>query len=155
MSSIMCNYVQLLCMADIARHLGEASAEYEQWAGHVKDKINLLLWVSHDASRDRANRIPDHIKQAGIDTPFPVRAVDPPIRGGDKDWRSSMLLGRQTLPSQYHHGGIWPFIGGFYVAALVRVGRTGDATRALIELARLNMRGEGATKWQFREWFNA
>ena len=32
-----------------------------------------------------------------------------------------------NLPHYYHNGGIWPFIGGFYVAALVKAGRLKEA----------------------------
>jgi glycogen debranching enzyme len=41
---------------------------------------------------------------------------------------------------------VWPFLGGFYVAALVKAGRTEAATLALESLAELNQCG------QFNEW---
>jgi glycogen debranching enzyme len=51
-----------------------------------------------------------------------------------------------NLPDHYHNGGVWPFIGGFYVAALVKRGRFDEAAEALEKLAKLNRRGE------FNEW---
>lgn len=115
---------------------------------------NLLAIIFGVADRSRADMILDHIEKAGINKPFPIRAIDPPIRQEDRDWRPYMLLGQQNLPYQYHNGGIWPFIGGFYVAALVKSGRTDDASKALIELANLNKLGEGKEEWQLKEWVN-
>jgi len=51
-----------------------------------------------------------------------------------------------NLPHHYHDGGVWPFIGGFYVAALVKTGRRDAARSALRFLAALNHQGE------FNEW---
>jgi glycogen debranching enzyme len=51
-----------------------------------------------------------------------------------------------NVPHHYHNGGIWPFIGGFYVAALVHAGRMTDAAAALDRLAALNLAGD------FNEW---
>jgi glycogen debranching enzyme len=44
------------------------------------------------------------------------------------------------VPDHYRNGGVWPFIGGFYVAALVHAGRPNEATEALNSLAELNLR---------------
>jgi glycogen debranching enzyme len=49
-------------------------------------------------------------------------------------------------PGHYHNGGVWPFIGGFYVAALVRCGKFAEAEDALRRLSLLNRAGE------FNEW---
>jgi glycogen debranching enzyme len=51
-----------------------------------------------------------------------------------------------NIPHHYHNGGVWPFIGGFYVAALVRAGRIDSAGRAFDRLTELNRAGE------FNEW---
>ena len=51
-----------------------------------------------------------------------------------------------NTPDHYHNGGVWPFIGGFYVAALVRYGRTREAEMALERLAILNHAG-GFNEW--------
>ena len=49
---------------------------------------------------------------------WPLRSLTPVVRPGDPDWRD--YYGTLNVPHHYHNGGVWPFIGGFYVAALVR-----------------------------------
>jgi glycogen debranching enzyme len=57
------------------------------------------------------------------------------------------------MPYQYHNGGIWPFIGGFYVTALVKAGRIDDAYKNLVKLAEANRRGK-KVEWEFNEWLH-
>jgi glycogen debranching enzyme len=66
------------------------------------------------------------------------------VHRGDKDWRE--YYGMHNTPDHYHNGGIWPYIGGFYVAALVSAQRTSEAAAALERLASLNDAG-GFNEW--------
>jgi hypothetical protein len=50
----------------------------------------------------------------------------------------------QTLP-------LGPFVGGFYVAALVKAGRLDEAQQQLEKLAALNRLGV-EEEWEFNEW---
>ena len=59
---------------------------------------------------------------AHVDDPYPVRAVCDPIVEADALWRPYMSRHRQNYAWQYHNGGIWPFVGGFYIAALAQAG---------------------------------
>jgi glycogen debranching enzyme len=110
--------------------------------------LAILLGV---ASPAQSGRILDYIKGAGLDSPFPVRALDQPIQRGDPDWRDYLLLRNLNKPYHYHNGGIWPFLGGFYVAALVAGGRPDYALEQLIKLAELNRQGVNQA-WEFNEW---
>ena len=74
----------------------------------------------------------------------PVRSLTPVVQPGDPDWRD--YYGMLNTPHHYHNGGIWPFIGGFYVAALIAAGRLEEASNAFHWLAELNRSGE------FNEW---
>jgi hypothetical protein len=74
----------------------------------------------------------------------PMRSLTPVVMPGDSDWRD--YYGMLNVPHHYHNGGVWPFIGGFYVAALVAAGRADQASQALERLAALNLAGE------FNEW---
>src|SRR5919198_3821401 len=89
----------------------------------------------------------------GLDEPHPIRCLYPVIRPGDKDWRDYYRVRNLNLPHHYHNGGIWPFIGGFLVAALVRAGRQAQAERQLRRLAALNRLGRDE-EWEFNEWFH-
>ncbi|MBC8167382.1 MAG: hypothetical protein H7Y20_16125 [Bryobacteraceae bacterium] len=75
---------------------------------------------------------------------WPAKAIHPQIRPGDPDWRE--YYGIHNTPGLYHNGGIWPFIGGFYVAALVKAGRLEAAEDALTRLAEINEAG-GFNEW--------
>ncbi|MGQ9554160.1 MAG: glycoside hydrolase 100 family protein [Anaerolineae bacterium] len=78
----------------------------------------------------------------------------PYIQRTDPDWHSRYEI--YGLPGQYHNGGVWPFICGFYVAALVAAGRYQLAERKLAALTEL-VRPARAAKvaFGFNEWFRA
>jgi glycogen debranching enzyme len=57
---------------------------------------------------------------------------------------------QQNLEWQYHNGGIWPFVGGFWVAALTLTGETERASAELVKLARVNALDD----WSFNEWLH-
>jgi len=61
-----------------------------------------------------------------------------------------MARHQQNVVHQYHNGGIWPFVGGFWVMALARVGLHGMAWSELARLAHVNQIGG----WRFTEWFH-
>ena len=112
---------------------------------------NLLAILFGIANPAQERRILDYLRQAGIADPFPARALHPVIHPGDKDWREYYRNNHLNLPDQYHNGGIWPFIGGFYVAALVKAGRVTEAQEQLARLAEVNRQGV-ESEWEFNEW---
>ena len=72
----------------------------------------------------------------------------------DHDWQPR--YGLYNMPGDYHNGGIWPFVCGFYVAALVAAGRQGlaeEKLRALTELVKPAR--EAKVAYGFNEWFRA
>lgn len=78
----------------------------------------------------------------------------PYIRPEDADWRPRYELFNR--PGQYHNGGIWPFICGFYIAALVAAGRTKLARTRLDDLTRLVRPARNhQVSHGFNEWFDA
>ncbi len=62
-----------------------------------------------------------------------------------------MLLRNLNKPYHYHNGGIWAFLGGFYVAALVAADRQEYALEQLGKLVELNRQGINQ-EWEFNEW---
>lgn len=105
----------------------------------------LIAWVESEcaALRDRGD--------LAVDLP---PALIPYIVPEDPDWRPRYE--QYNRPGEYHNGGIWPFIGGFYVAACVAVGRMKLARqklRALTELVRPHR--ERPIPWGFNEWAQA
>jgi len=112
---------------------------------------NLLAILFGVANPAQEKRILDYLHQVGIDEPYPVRVLHPVIQPGSKDWREYYRNNNLNLPEQYHNGGIWPFVGGFYVATLVKAGRYERAAHVLEKLAEVNRLGVEA-EWEFNEW---
>ncbi len=104
---------------------------------------NILAILAGVADQQQSDTILDFISRYSLDT-WPLRSLTPVVRPGDADWRD--YYGTLNAPHHYHNGGVWPFLGGFYVAALVKAGRHDAAATALQNLAQLNQCG------QFNEW---
>ncbi len=78
----------------------------------------------------------------------------PYMQPGDPDWRPRYA--RYNLPGEYHNGGVWPFICGFYVAACVAAGRRRLARQNLAALAALvKPWHENEAEWGFNEQIKA
>jgi hypothetical protein len=78
----------------------------------------------------------------------------PFIKPGDPDWLPRYEI--YNKPGEYHNGGIWPFICGFYVAALVAARKYSLAQEKLLALTRcLKMSGVGNLNFGFNEWIKA
>lgn len=72
----------------------------------------------------------------------------------DPDWHPRYKLFNN--PGEYHNGGIWPFICGFYVAALVAAKRYTLAREKLIALTLSNQLSvTGNVAFGFNEWIKA
>lgn len=114
---------------------------------------NLLAILFGVANSAQEKRILNYFDQVGIAEPYPVRVLHPVIYPGNKDWREYYRNNNLNLPNQYHNGGIWPFVGGFYVAVLLKAGRLDEARQQLAKLAQVNRQGveEG---WEFNEWYH-
>jgi len=72
----------------------------------------------------------------------------------DEDWLPRYRHFNQ--PGEYHNGGIWPFIAGFYVSALVTAGQQDLASKKLAALAELvRPARDNALAFGFNEWLRA
>jgi glycogen debranching enzyme len=59
-------------------------------------------------------------------------------------------------PGEYHNGGIWPFISGFYIAALVGAGQHELAQKKFMALSELVRPARGdRLAFGFNEWLRA
>jgi hypothetical protein len=78
----------------------------------------------------------------------------PFIRREDPDWHPRYEI--YNKPGDYHNGGVWPFVCGFYVAALVAAKKYTLAHERLLDLARLNkLSTNGSLTYGFNEWIKA
>lgn len=122
--------------------------------GHAFDGLgNSLAILLGVANEERVDKILTHAHASGADLPYPLKAFSPAIHPGDRDWRDYFRSRNLNLPDQYHNGGIWPFVGGFYVAALVKAGMSERAEEQLALLAQSNRLGKQG-EWEFNEWLH-
>ncbi len=111
---------------------------------------NVLAILFGLADESAAHRILRALERAQVHAPYPVRAVCDPILEASFLWRPYMSRHQQNFAWQYHNGGIWPFVGGFWVAALAATGLHEVAQRELVKVARANEVGN----WAFNEWLH-
>jgi glycogen debranching enzyme len=111
---------------------------------------NVLAMLYGLAGDSMAEQICKALLAAGVSDPYPVRAVTQPIEPDDPLWRQYMGRHQQNRPHQYHNGGIWPFVGGFWAMVLAGLGKKELARRELAKLAHANSIGH----WRFTEWFH-
>ena len=127
-----------------------AFREYGDWCDSLG---NLLAVLTGIADGHRTEHILRYLSQVGMAEPYPTKAIYPPIFPGESHWRDYYRSRNLNLPHQYHNGGIWPMIGGFHVAALVRHGWHSEADKLLIGLANANHQGIDEP-WEFNEWMH-
>jgi glycogen debranching enzyme len=111
---------------------------------------NLLALLFGLADGASAHRILRALRKATVNDPYPVRVVCEPITRASALWRPYMGRHRQNLAWQYHNGGIWPFVGAFWVTALAAGGDIEPAAAELVKVARANQ----LNQWQFNEWLH-
>jgi len=109
--------------------------------------LAVLCGLADDAAAHRTLQALEH---AGVNDPYPVRVVCAPITEEDFLWRPYMSRHRQNFAWQYHNGGVWPFVGAFWAAALAQSGQRDKAARELAKVARANALGD----WAFQEWLH-
>jgi hypothetical protein len=105
----------------------------------------LVLWIEKESQALRQN------EDLAVDLPpnfFPY------VQQDDPDWMPRYA--KYNQPGEYHNGGIWPFICGFYIAALVAAGRFSLAEKKLLVLTELVHRARVAdVEFGFNEWHRA
>jgi glycogen debranching enzyme len=111
---------------------------------------NLLGILGGLADESMGHRIVKTLRAAKASAPYPIRVVLQPMGRKHELWRPYMARHQQNHPHQYHNGGIWPFVGGFWVLALARLGLRDRAWQELARLADVNALDD----WRFTEWLH-
>ena len=105
----------------------------------------MVTWIEAECSAMRENG------SLTIDLPpnfFPY------VNPQDPDWHKRYALFNN--PGEYHNGGIWPFICGLYVAALVGAKRYELAEAKLLELTKcIKLSTNDSLDYGFNEWIKA
>jgi len=105
----------------------------------------MVSWIEEECENMRSNG------QLAVDLPpnfFPF------IKPEDIDWHARYSI--YNKPGDYHNGGIWPFICGFYVAALVAAGKYELAGKRLLALTQnIKISNNPDLDFGFNEWIKA
>ncbi|MFH0819928.1 MAG: glycoside hydrolase 100 family protein [bacterium] len=127
----------------------DGDREHEEWFDTLG---NLLAIITGLATPKIATKILNYIEKEKINRPFPCKCLWPPIKKNDPEWHSYFSKCDARAPYHYLNAGIWPFIGGFYVAALVKMKEYKKAERQLENLARANLKK--LRNYEFNEWLD-
>ncbi len=128
-----------------------------RWKNHNKYKEignwfdslgNLLAIVFGLADKKKAEKILSHIEKNKINKSYPIKAIYPPIKKGSKFWQDYFNDCDARKPYNYANAGIWTFIGGFFILALIKLKKFKKAEQELQKLAKANKKGN------FPEWIN-
>jgi hypothetical protein len=112
-----------------------------------------LLDVADDGQRDKVDAF---IEGELIHPDMPLLpAFHPVIAPVDEDWEDLQVMFSYTFknkPYEYHNGGLWPMVTGFYVADLARRQKTQQAGDYLQGLHRANALVMENEAWGFPEF---
>jgi hypothetical protein len=105
----------------------------------------MISWIEAECAQMKKNG------ELAVDLPpnfFPY------IKTDDPDWLPRYKLFNN--PGEYHNGGIWPFICGFYIAALVAAKRYSLANEKLLALTKcITLASSDSLEFGFNEWHKA
>ncbi|MFZ4457002.1 MAG: glycoside hydrolase 100 family protein [Bacteroidales bacterium] len=121
---------------------------------------NSLAILSGLASTARANEIVSWIEEEcnGMRDRSELTIDLPPnffpfIKPEDPDWHARYAI--YNNPGEYHNGGIWPFVCGLYIAALVAAKRQTLAVEKLIALTHsIQPARAESVDFGFNEWIS-
>jgi glycogen debranching enzyme len=120
--------------------------EYKEIGNWFDSLGNLLAIVFELADEERSLKILDYIKKKKIAEPSPIKVIYPPIKKGSPYWQDYYLDCESGKPDHYSNGGIWGYVGCFYVLALIKLGKLKEAEAELKKIAKVNL------DWGFPEW---
>ena len=120
------------------------------WGKEIDVFANILSLLFGLAEKSRAVRMTEALLKLKVNFPYPVRVVHNPISQKSRFWRIYMQRHQQNFPYQYHNGGIWPFVGGFWVMLLSNIKRRDLAWTELGRYAGANR----LNNWEFNEWLH-
>ena len=124
--------------------LGNSLAILSGIAAHTRAE-EMVSWIEDECD--------ELIKKGELVIHLPPNFF-PYIRPEDPDWMPRYL--QFNMPGEYHNGGIWPFICGIYIAALVAAKKFKLAEVKLVELTRvIKIHIDQELDYGFNEWFKA
>jgi glycogen debranching enzyme len=126
-----------------------------RWKNHNKYKEigewfdsfgNILAILFGLCDKEQSKKILSYIRKHKINRPYSLRDIHPPIKKTSEYWQDYYYDAKAT-PNNYLNGGIWPYIGGFYVLALIKMKMFKEAETELERLAEANLKGNVFPEW--------
>ena len=122
---------------------------------------NSLAILSGIASQTRANEMISWIEEecSSMREKGELVVGLPPnffpfVKTTDPEWNERYA--EYNNPGDYHNGGIWPFVSGFYIAALVAAKKYTLASEKLVELTHFIKKSRTENlEFGFNEWIKA
>lgn len=118
------------------------------WEHHFEVFGNVMAILTDVADDKKRGRIINYAFENSIDKPCPITALSPPVFPNEVSWQ--FIYAQREQPYEYHNGGIWPMIAGFWIKALVKDGRHDQAKEQLSLLADVL----GEQNWTFHEYLH-
>ncbi|KLU06789.1 hypothetical protein RISK_001103 [Rhodopirellula islandica] len=129
-----------------------------QGYGYRFDSLaNVLVSLLDVADDQQRARVDAFLIDEGVvpDDMSVMPAFYPVIQPVDEDWRDLQMSFSYTFknqPHEYHNGGLWPMVTGFYVADLAARGKQDEARRYLLGIHRANALEMDGDPWSFPEY---
>jgi len=120
------------------------------WGPDLDVFANILSMLFGLSSISASSRKVQDLIKLKINKPCPVKVVHHPIRQNSPLWRNYMSRHKQNFPYQYHNGGIWPFVAGFWIMLLHKLKKHVLAREELERYARAC----SVNNWEFNEWLH-
>jgi GH15 family glucan-1,4-alpha-glucosidase len=113
-----------------------------------------LFRIADDSQIDAVDSYIEHIINEETELHL-LPAFHPVIQPVHKDWeelKTSFSYTFKNRPYEYHNGGLWPMVTGFYVADLVLRNRLDRARKYLDAIHRANAGIDESGEWVFPEY---
>jgi glycogen debranching enzyme len=118
---------------------------------------NLLASLLDVADDDQRAAVDGYLREEVMDGEMGlVPAFHPVITPQDRAWQDLQMTFSYTFknaPYEYHNGGLWPMVNGFYAADLAARGKTEEAQSVRAGIHRANaLPGADGEGWSFPEF---
>ena len=116
---------------------------------------NVLAGLLGVADADQTEQVDGYIQEITPDKPCLLPAFHPVIEPIDRDWEDLQMMFSYSFknnPYEFHNGGLWPMISGFYAADLMARGHSVKARRYLDGIHQANALAMDEQPWSFPEF---
>mgnify|MGYP006284004201 FL=1 len=116
---------------------------------------NILANVINVADESQSEQVDNYIRHITPKAISLLPAFHPIIEPVDRDWENLQMVFSYSFknrPYEFHNGGLWPMITGFYVADLARRGHQVKARRYLDGIHAANALVMEGEDWAFPEF---